>query len=150
VRTGLLMTPWPLVVAVIAPMTGRLADRYPAGILGGAGLLTLAIGLGLVSLLPVRPDTFDIAWRMLICGLGFGFFNTPNNRAIILSAPTRRSGGASGMQASARLVGQTIGASLVALVFGLFPLNGTTITSVCAAAIALAATGVSLLRMMDR
>jgi MFS transporter, DHA2 family, multidrug resistance protein len=150
VRTGLLMTPWPLMVAVIAPFTGRLADRYPVGILSGAGLTVLAIGLGLVSLLPAHPDTFDIAWRMLVCGLGFGFFNTPNNRAIIVSAPRRRSGGASGMQASARLIGQTMGAALVALVFGLAPLNGTTITSVCAAAIALAAAGVSLLRMMER
>ena len=150
VRTGLLMTPWPLVVAVIAPFTGRLADRYPVGILSGAGLTVLAIGLGLVSLLPAHPDTWDIAWRMLICGFGFGFFNTPNNRAIIISAPSRRSGGASGMQASARLVGQTMGAALVALVFGLFPENGTTITTVCGAAIALAAAGVSMLRMMDR
>jgi DHA2 family multidrug resistance protein-like MFS transporter len=150
VRTGLLMTPWPLMVAVIAPFTGRLADRYPVGILSGAGLTVLAIGLGLVSLLPAHPDTFDIAWRMLVCGLGFGFFNTPNNRAIIVSAPRRRSGGASGMQASARLIGQTMGAALVALVFGLAPVNGTTVTSVCAAAIALAAAGVSLLRMMER
>jgi DHA2 family multidrug resistance protein-like MFS transporter len=150
VRTGLLMTPWPLMVALIAPFTGRLADRFPVGILSGAGLTVLAVGLGLVSLLPTHPDTFDIAWRMLICGLGFGFFNTPNNRAIIVSAPSRRSGGASGMQASARLIGQTMGAALVALVFGLAPLNGTTITTICAAAIALAAAGVSLLRMAER
>ena len=53
------------------------------------------------------------------------------------------------MQAAARLIGQTMGAALVALVFGLFPVNGTTITTVCGAAIALAAAGVSLLRMMD-
>jgi DHA2 family multidrug resistance protein-like MFS transporter len=150
VRTGLLMTPWPLVVAVIAPFTGRLADRYPVGILSGAGLTVLAIGLGLLSLLPAHPSTWDIAWRMLICGFGFGFFNTPNNRAIIISAPSRRSGGASGMQASARLIGQTMGAALVALVFGLFPVDGTTITTVCGAAIALAAAGVSMLRMLDR
>ncbi|MGA3002820.1 MAG: MFS transporter [Acetobacteraceae bacterium] len=150
VKTGLLMTPWPLVVALIAPFTGRLADRYPVGILSGAGLSVLAIGLGLVSLLPAHPNTWDIAWRMLICGFGFGFFNTPNNRAIIISAPSRRSGGASGMQASARLVGQTVGASLVALVFGLFPVNGTTITTLCGAAIAVAAAGVSMLRMMER
>ena len=84
------MTPWPLVVAVIAPFTGRLADRYPVGILSGAGLTVLAVGLGLVSLLPAHPSTWDIVWRMLICGLGFGFFNTPNNRAIIISAPSRR------------------------------------------------------------
>lgn len=150
VRTGLLMTPWPLVVAVIAPFTGRLADRFPVGILSGAGLTVLAIGMGLISLLPAHPDTFDIAWRMLICGLGFGFFNTPNNRAIIISAPAKRAGGASGMQAAARLFGQTTGAALVALVFGLAPLDGTTVTTICAAAIALAAAGISLLRMMER
>ncbi len=150
VKTGLLMTPWPLVVAVIAPMTGRLADRWPVGILSGVGLTVLAIGLGLLSLLPAHPDSLDVAWRMLICGLGFGFFNTPNNRAIIVSAPSRRAGGASGMQAAARLVGQTTGAALVALVFGLAPINGTTITLVCGSAIALGAAGVSLLRMMDR
>jgi DHA2 family multidrug resistance protein-like MFS transporter len=137
-------------VALIAPFTGRLADRWPVGILSGAGLAVLALGLGLVSLLPGHPSEWDIAWRMMVCGLGFGFFNTPNNRAIIVSAPVRRSGGASGMQASARLVGQTTGAALVALVFGLAPMDGTTVTTVCAAAIALAAAGISLLRMMDR
>src|SRR6195952_4809918 len=45
VMTGLLMTPWPLVVAVLAPFIGRLADRYPAGLLGGAGMVTMALGL---------------------------------------------------------------------------------------------------------
>jgi DHA2 family multidrug resistance protein-like MFS transporter len=147
VQTGLLMTPWPLVVAVIAPFTGRLADRYPVGILSGAGLAVLALGLGLVAWLPAHPSSFDIAWRMLICGLGFGFFNTPNNRAIITSAPRNRTGGASGMQAAGRLIGQTIGAALVALVFGLAPMNGTTVTLVCGSALALAAAGISLLRM---
>jgi MFS transporter, DHA2 family, multidrug resistance protein len=150
VETGLLMTPWPLTVAVIAPFTGRLADRYPVGILSGCGLAVLAAGLGLLSLLPAHPTPFDIGWRTMICGVGFGFFNTPNNRAIITSAPRQRTGGASGMQAAGRLFGQTTGAALVALVFGLAPINGTTVTLVCGAAIALAAAGVSLLRMMER
>jgi DHA2 family multidrug resistance protein-like MFS transporter len=86
----------------------------------------------------------------VICGIGFGFFNTPNNRAIITSAPRQRTGGASGMQAAARLFGQTTGAALVALVFGVVPLNGTTVTLICGAAIAIAAAGVSFLRMMER
>jgi DHA2 family multidrug resistance protein-like MFS transporter len=150
VRTGLLLTPWPLVVAVIAPFTGRLADRYPVGILSGIGLTVLAIGLALVSVLPAHPAALDIAWRMVVCGLGFGFFNTPNNRAIITTAPRQRTGGASGMQAAARLFGQTTGAALVALVFGLVPLHGTTVTLVCAACVAFAAAGISLLRMVDR
>ncbi len=150
VRTGLLLTPWPLMVAVIAPFTGRLADRYPVGILSGIGLSVLAVGLGLVSLLPGHPYAFDIAWRMVICGLGFGFFNTPNNRAIITSAPRHRTGGASGMQAAARLFGQTTGAALVALVFALAPVHGTTVTLICGACIAFGAAGISLLRIIDR
>ena len=93
VMTGLLMTPWPLVVAVIAPFAGRLADKYPAGLLGGCGMAVMGLGLLAMSLLPDHPTTLDIAWRMTVCGLGFGFFNTPNNRAIITSAPPIRTGG---------------------------------------------------------
>ena len=49
VETGLLLTPWPLAVAVIAPFTGRLSDRYPAGLLGGCGLAVMAVGLALLA-----------------------------------------------------------------------------------------------------
>ena len=84
----------------------------------------------------MHPATVDIVWRMTMCGMGFGFFNTPNNRAIITSAPPIRTGGASGMQATARLLGQTMGAALVALVFTAFPVNGTTVALFIAAAVA--------------
>ncbi len=150
VITGLLMTPWPLTVAVIAPISGRLSDRYPAGILGGAGLAIMAGGLASLALLPTHPADLDVAWRMVLCGIGFGFFNTPNNRAIITTAPRARSGGASGMQATSRLLGQTIGAALVALVFGLAPRNGTVVTMVVAAGIAAVAALVSTTRLLDR
>jgi MFS transporter, DHA2 family, multidrug resistance protein len=148
VATGLLMTPWPLTVAVVAPFSGRLADRYPVGILSGCGLTVLAIGLVALALLPAHPTPVDIIWRMTICGLGFGFFNTPNNRAIITSAPPARTGGASGMQATARLLGQTMGAALVALVFGLFPVGGTTASMVFAAVAATGAAAVSFSRRL--
>jgi MFS transporter, DHA2 family, multidrug resistance protein len=118
VATGLLMTPWPATVAVIAPIAGRLADRYPAGILGGIGLSVLSIGYVLLALLPDHPSTANILWRMTLCGLGFGFFQSPNNRAIVASAPRERSGGAGAIQSTARLLGQTIGAAFVALIFG--------------------------------
>ena len=147
VTTGLLMTPWPLTVAVIAPFTGRMADRYPVGILSGAGLATMAAGLFALGALPAHPSTFDIVWRMTICGLGFGFFNTPNNRAILTSAPPARTGGASGMQATSRLLGQTLGAALVALVFGLFHASGTTMTLLVAGSVSAVAACVSLTRM---
>ena len=147
VTTGLLMTPWPLVVAVIAPFTGRLADKYPAGLLGGCGLAVMGLGLLAMSLLPDHPSSLDIAWRMTVCGIGFGFFNTPNNRAIIMSAPPIRTGGASGMQATARLLGQSMGAALVALVFTAFPDNGTTVALFIAAGVAATASCVSFSRL---
>jgi DHA2 family multidrug resistance protein-like MFS transporter len=148
VMTGLLMTPWPLVVAVIAPFAGRLADKYPAGLLGGGGMVVMAGGLLAMSLLPDQPATLDIVWRMTLCGIGFGFFNTPNNRAIIMSAPPIRTGGASGMQATARLLGQSTGAALVALVFTAVPgTNGTTVALVIAAGAGAVAAGVSFSRL---
>src|SRR5438552_10064939 len=112
------MTPWPVAVAIIAPIAGRLADPYPAGILGGIGLGVLTLSFALLALLPAQPGDADIVWRILFCGLGFGFFQSPNNRAIISSAPRERSGGAGAIQSTARLLGQTIGAAVVALVFG--------------------------------
>ena len=118
-QTGFLMTPWPIAVAVMAPISGRLADRYPPGLLGGACLAVMAAGLALVAALPTGAPVLDIVWRLTLCGLGFGLFQSPNNRIIVTSAPRERSGGASGMQSTARLTGQSLGAALVAVLFGL-------------------------------
>ena len=148
VTTGLLMTPWPLSVALIAPLSGRMADRYAVGVLSGTGLAVMAVGLGLLAALPTHPAMADIVWRMAICGIGFGFFNTPNNRAILTTAPRSRSGGASGMQATSRLLGQTIGAVVVALVFGLVPNGGTVVVLVIATALSVLAALVSFTRLI--
>jgi len=124
VMTGLLMTPWPFLVMIVAPIAGRLSDRFPAGLLGGIGLGLYALGLGLTALLPAHPANWDICWRLAICGAGFGLFQSPNNRAIMGSAPRHRSGGANGMLGLARLTGQTFGATFCAVVFKLFPHHG--------------------------
>ena len=150
VMTGLLMTPWPLTVAVIAPLSGRLADKYPAGLLGGCGMVVVAIGMAAMATLPADATWVDIAWRMTISGVGFGFFNTPNNRAIIMAAPPGRSGGASGMQATARLFGQTTGAALVALMFSALPVGGTQWTLILSAGMAGLAAVVSFSRLAAR
>lgn len=119
VTTGLLVTPWPVLVAVAAPFAGRLATRHPASILSSVGLAILAGGLAALSLMPAQPTFGDICWRMALCGIGFGFYQTPNNLTVMTSGPATRSGAASGMMAVARTLGWALGSALVALVFGL-------------------------------
>ncbi|WP_434622379.1 MFS transporter [Azospirillum sp. B2RO_4] len=116
-ESGLLMTPWPLMVALVAPISGRLADRYEPTRLAAVGLALFATGLALMALLPPDPSTLDMVWRMALAGFGFGLFQTPNNKVLVSSAPKERSGGASGIQATGRLLGQTLGAATVGLVF---------------------------------
>ncbi|QCR36331.1 MFS transporter [Nissabacter sp. SGAir0207] len=147
VATGLLLTPWPLATMVLAPIAGRLVERYHAGLLGGIGLAVFASGLVSLALLPDNPSDLDIIWRMIICGAGFGLFQSPNNHTIISAAPRNRSGGASGMLGTARLLGQTTGAALVALMFNLFDHNGTHASLLLAGTLAAGGAVVSFLRM---
>jgi MFS transporter, DHA2 family, multidrug resistance protein len=118
-QIGLLITPWPAVIVLIAPLAGRLSDRYPAGLLGGIGLAVLTSGLFVLNLLPAHPAFIDAVWRMMLSGIGFGFFQSPNNRALISAAPRSRSGVASGVLSTSRLTGQTLGGVTVAVIFGL-------------------------------
>ena len=121
IETGLLITPWPVAILFAAPAAGYLVERIHAGLLGGIGMFILATGLYLLYALSEAPSNMDIIWRMAVCGVGFGLFQTPNNSTIISSAPPSRSGGASGMLGTARLLGQTLGASLVAILFSYIP-----------------------------
>jgi len=117
VQAGLLITAWPLAIVVIAPLAGLLIGRYPDGLLGAIGLGILSIGLALLAHLPAQPGNVDIVWRLILCGIGFGLFQSPNNHTIVTSAPIQRSGAASGMLGSARLTGQTLGAVMMAIIF---------------------------------
>jgi DHA2 family multidrug resistance protein-like MFS transporter len=147
VQMGLLITPWPIAVALAAPVAGRLVERHSAGLLGGLGLVLFAAGLGSLALLPPSPSAYDIVWRMALTGIGFGLFQTPNNRTMIAAAPRERSGGASGMLGTARLLGQTIGAALVSLFLARYPEEGTRVSLLAGVCIALFGAVLSLLRL---
>jgi MFS transporter, DHA2 family, multidrug resistance protein len=144
---GFLIMPWPLAVAFAAPVAGHLADRLPAAVLGVVGLSVLAVGLVLLALLPAHADIWEISWRMMVCGVGFGLSQSPNNRAIMTVGPRARSGAASGMLGLARLLGQTIGATLVALVLADFPENGAELSLWLGAGFAVLAGVMSVLRL---
>lgn len=115
--TGLLMTPWPLATTLTAPIAGRMIERLHPGILGAVGMGIFAIGLCLLATLGNDTELWNLAWRMAVCGIGIGLFQTPNNVTITTSAPIQRSGGASGMLGTARVLGQTLGTAIVAILF---------------------------------
>ncbi len=115
--TGLYMTPWPLTVAVAAPLAGHLANRVLTAWLCAAGGVCLSLGLAAAALWPLRGSTLPLVPLTMLCGLGFGLFQVPNNRNMFLSAPPERTGAAGGMQATARLAGQTAGGVVMTLLF---------------------------------
>ena len=147
--TGLLMTPWPLATALTAPIAGRLADRFEPGLLGSAGLVILAAGCVATATMPADPSVGEIVWRLAVCGFGFGFFQSPNNKVIISSAPPGRGGGASGLQSTGRLVGQSLGAAMMAVIFARGLAEPTATALAIAAALAVAGAFASGFRRME-
>ena len=151
-QAGLLITAWPLAIVAVAPVAGRLIGRYPDGLLGGIGMAVFASGLLLLAQLPAQPSDLDIVWRMAWCGAGFALFQSPNNHSIVTSAPLARSGAASGMLGTARLVGQTSGAVMLAALFTVWPPHngqGETVALYLAGAFALLAGVSSSLRLRN-
>lgn len=105
--TGLCLTPWPLMVAISGPLSGRLSDQIDWAILCAVGGTVLALGLCLAAVVSARDDPVLLVLCTMIAGLGFGIFQVPNNRNMLISVPLVRSGAAGGMQSTARLLGQT-------------------------------------------
>lgn len=148
---GLYMTAWPLSVAIAASLAGQATWRIPTGWVCAVGAVLLTVGLGAIALWPLKDDPLLFTPFAVMCGVGFGLFQVANNRNMFLAAPPTRSAAAGGMQGTARLMGQTAGALLVAQLFALMPLAATPqIAMGIGAAFTLAAGVISLLRTGSR
>lgn len=145
-EVGAMIAPWPLTTMIVAPTAGALSDRYPAGVLGGIGMGIATAALLLLAWLPHAPDYFDVAWRMALCGAGFGLYLSPNARLIVGSAPRERAASAGGLISTTRLTGQTMGATLVAALLAL-DLGTSRAPPLIAAALAVTAGLCSLARL---
>jgi len=113
-EVGAVIAPWPLAMMVTAPIAGTLSDRYHPGILGGIGMAIATLGMLLLALMPEGASHTDIAWRMAVCGIGYGIFLSPNARVVISAAPLARAASAGGLISTNRLVGQALGGTLLA------------------------------------
>ncbi|WP_332877755.1 MFS transporter [Massilia sp. S19_KUP03_FR1] len=119
-HAALLFTPWPLGIILAAPQAGKLSDRYPPIALSSAGLAIFTLGLALLAMLPAHAQTWDICWRGFICGIGFGFFQSPNNREMLSNTAREHNANASGVLAIMRTFGQCFGAALMGIILSVF------------------------------
>ena len=119
-EAGLLLTPLPLTIAVLAPFSGALADRIGTRWLAASGLLIACIGLVLISQLNEQSSVWDIVWRLVVIGMGQALFQSPNNSALMGAAPRDQQGSASGFLATGRVVGQSLSVALAGAIFAGF------------------------------
>lgn len=118
VATGAAMMAWPITVGLMAPAAAWAeARRQPSWLLCSLGMATMAVGLVFLAWVPASTSDTVVVLLLTLCGLGFGAFQTPNNRAMLGATPLHRSGGAGGLQATARLTGQMLGASFVGVAY---------------------------------
>jgi EmrB/QacA subfamily drug resistance transporter len=116
-QAGLLLTPFPLTIVVIAPFSGSLADRIGSRWLAATGLTMACIGLFLLSQLNAQSSLWDVIWRLIFTGAGQAIFQSPNNSALMGAAPRHQQGVAGGFLATSRVMGQSISVALSGAIF---------------------------------
>ncbi|QGU15252.1 MFS transporter [Leclercia sp. 119287] len=115
VVSALLFIPWPIGIVLIAPHAGRWADTLSAPLISTIGLAIFVVGLILLAMLPATPAVWDICLRSLVCGIGFGCFQSPNNREMLSNVSREYASYGSGILSIARTFGQCLGAAVVGI-----------------------------------
>lgn len=148
-ESAMVMTAWPLSLALAAPVAARLTQRLPIAHVCGAGLFALALGMLSIASGWLPPNPVLLAVPLAICGAGFGMFQAPNNYLIIAAAPANRSGAVGGLRAVTRTFGQLSGTAVVGLLLALqatLGINGAIMGLFAAAALAASAGYASVVR----
>jgi len=118
--SGLLYMPMPIATMCIAPISGSLSDRFDSKFFSSAGAFIMAGGLLLLSFLQKDTAVGYIIFSMIVTGIGFGMFQTPNNSAIMGNAPKENRGTASGTLATMRNIGMALGVAISGAFFSFF------------------------------
>ena len=116
IEAGLLLTPVPIVMAIVAPFSGAASDRFGTRLPATVGMAIIVLGLLSLTQLPVDFTLPDLIWRLVLVGIGQGLFMSPNTSAVLGSVPRLRVGTASGTLAQMRVNGQALGIALSAAV----------------------------------
>lgn len=137
-EAGALISFLPLAMLATVPLSGYLPDRFPSWPISSVGCFMMFLAFIAIYIAGETPDQSLLIGCMLLLGSGFAFFQSHNARAMILAAPAHRMGPAGGIQSTSRVVGQMVGPALVGISFHLFGTNGTAISMLMGATLALA------------
>jgi MFS family permease len=116
VRTGLELMVMPIALGLVAPFSGRMADRYGVRAPAVTGMAMVTVGL--LGLAVLRPSTGGFLVLLVVIGAGLGLFVSPNNAGIMASVPPDQSGLASGLLNMSRGLGTAMGLAVASAVFG--------------------------------
>lgn len=128
-RAGFLVAPTPVVMALLAPLTGWLSERFVPQLLCALGLAVNGAALLFLSFLAPGASAFEVIFGLALLGVGMGVFQTPNNNLLMSSVPRHRLGVGSSVLSIVRSVGYSVGATLATGVVGYFLLAATGETS---------------------
>jgi EmrB/QacA subfamily drug resistance transporter len=117
---GLIMISQPVAMAFLSPLAGRLSDKINAGIIASTGMGFTAAGLILLCFITQSTPVYQIIALLLLMGIGFGLFSSPNSNAIMSSVDKRHLGVASGVLGTMRIVGQMFSMGIAMMLIALF------------------------------
>ena len=115
--SGLILIITPILMAIIAPNSGKLSDKLHPQKLAAVGIGIASIALGILSFTNGDTPVYIVIIAMILQGIGMGLFSTPNTNAIMSSVPLKYAPTASASQATMRTIGQTMSLGLLTLIF---------------------------------
>jgi len=128
-RTGILIAPTSVTMALLAPLTGWMSERFAPGRLCALGLAVNGAALVLLSFLQPGSSAMEVVFGLALMGVGMGIFQTPNNNLLMSSVPRQRLGVGSSVLSIVRSLGYSLGATLATAIVSYFLLISTGTTS---------------------
>jgi EmrB/QacA subfamily drug resistance transporter len=117
---GIVMLAQPLVMVIGSPIAGRLSDKVEPRLLSSLGMLISAIGLALLVLINLQTPLYLIVLNLMLLGLGFSLFSSPNTNAVMGSIEKKHFGVASALLGTMRLTGQMFSMGIAMMTIALF------------------------------
>jgi EmrB/QacA subfamily drug resistance transporter len=118
--SGLIMISQPVAMTLLSPIAGRLSDKYNPGVIASIGMGLTAAGLLCLCFITAETPVFVIVALLLLMGIGFGLFSSPNSNAIMSSVEKRHLGVASGVVGTMRMIGQMLSMGIAMMLIALF------------------------------